>query len=114
TAILFWSVVLGSSSRRGVPRPIAVVVVFATGVQSSALGAVLLFATSPLYPVHAAGARLWERTLLEDQQLAGALMWGPPALLYLVTMGWLLVRWFAEMDERSTPDRPLIPAGDVA
>ncbi len=114
TAILFWSVVLGSSSRRGVPRPIAVVVVFATGVQSSALGAVLLFATNPLYPVHAAGARLWERALLEDQQLAGALMWGPPALLYLVTMGWLLVRWFSEMDESSASERALIPAGEIA
>jgi putative membrane protein len=95
TAYLFWWVAL----RRSTPRPIAGLLVFATGVQSSALGAVLLFASTPLYPEHTTG--------LEDQQLAGALMWGPPAVVYLVTLGWLLVRWFAEMD-RPSPDPVLV------
>ena len=108
-AVLFWSVVLSSGTRRGVPRPIAIVLVFASGVQSSALGAVLLFASSPLYDVHAEGARLWDVSLLSDQQLAGALMWSPPALLYIVVMGWLLVRWFDEMEPASSPDRLLAP-----
>lgn len=110
-AVLFWSVVLGSGPRRGpAARPIAALLVFASGLQSTALGAVLLFASTPLYPVHGAGARAWGTTPLEDQQLAGALMWGPPAFLYLVTMGWLLVRWFAEM-EPAAPDSVLIAAG---
>ncbi len=109
-ALLFWSVVLSSGTRRGVPRPIAIVLVFASGVQSSALGAVLLFASTPLYAVHAEGARVWDVSPLSDQQLAGALMWSPPALLYIVVMGWLLVRWFDEMEPASAPDRLLAPA----
>ena len=109
TAVLFWRVVLTSGVRRGVPRPVAIVLVFAFGVQSSALGAVLLFASTPLYSVHGAGARVWDVSPLSDQQLAGALMWSPPALLYIVVMGWLLVRWFAEMDDAS-PDPPLVTA----
>lgn len=108
-AVLFWSVVFASGTRRGRPRPVAIVLVFASGVQSSALGAVLLFASSPLYSVHAAGARVWDVSHLGDQQLAGALMWSPPALLYIVVMGWLLVRWFDEM-ETSAPDRLVAPA----
>lgn len=112
-ALLFWSVVLASGTRRGVPRPIAIVLVFASGVQSSALGAVLLFASSPLYDVHAEGARVWDVAPLSDQQLAGALMWSPPALLYIVVMGWLLVRWFDEMEPASAPDRLLAPAGEA-
>ncbi|MFP5316725.1 MAG: cytochrome c oxidase assembly protein [Acidimicrobiia bacterium] len=95
TGYLFWWFVL----RRRTARPVATLVVFANGVQSSALGAVLVFASTPLYPEHTAG--------LSDQQLAGALMWGPPAFLYLVTMGWLLVRWFGEM-ERLAPVLPLL------
>jgi len=95
TAYLFWWFVL----RRRTPRPVATLVVFATGVQSSALGAVLVFASAPLYPGRTAG--------LADQQLAGALMWGPPAFVYLVTMGWLLVRWFGEL-ERLAPIVPLL------
>jgi putative membrane protein len=110
-ALLFWSVVLSSGARRGVPRPIAIVLVFASGVQSSALGAVLLFASTPLYRVHAEGARVWDVSPLSDQQLAGALMWSPPALLYIVVMGWLLVRWFAEMDDAS-PEPLLVTAGE--
>lgn len=107
-AVLFWSVVFASGTRRGLPRPVAIVLVFASGVQSSALGAVLLFASTPLYDVHAEGARVWDVSHLGDQQLAGALMWSPPALLYIVIMGWLLVRWFDEM-ETSAPDRLLAP-----
>jgi len=109
-AVLFWSVVFASGTRRGLPRPVAIVLVFASGVQSTALGAVLLFASTPLYSVHAAGARVWDVSPLADQQLAGALMWSPPALLYIVVMGWLLVRWFAEMDD-APPDPPLVTAG---
>ena len=112
-ALLFWSVVLSSGTRRGVPRPIAIVLVFASGVQGSALGAVLLFASTPLCSVHAEGARVWDVSPLSDQQLAGALMWSPPALLYIVVMGWLLVRWFDEMEPASAPDRLLLPAGEA-
>ena len=111
-ALLFWSLVFASGTRRGVPRPVAIVLVFASGVQSSALGAVLLFASTPLYAVHEAGARVWDVSPLADQQLAGALMWSPPALLYIVVMGWLLVRWFAEMDD--APEPALVTAGERA
>lgn len=114
---LFWTVVFASGTRRGLPRPVAIVLVFASGVQGSALGAVLLFASTPLYNVHAEGARVWDVSPLADQQLAGALMWSPPALLYIVVMGWLLVRWFDEMESASAsasaPDRLLAPAGEA-
>lgn len=97
TALLFWGVVLASGARRGVGRPVALLLVFATGVQSAALGAILAFASRPLYPSHAS---------LADQQLAGALMWGPPAVLYIATMTWLLWSFFAEMEQ----DTPLVGA----
>ncbi|HEV3400261.1 MAG TPA: cytochrome c oxidase assembly protein, partial [Acidimicrobiales bacterium] len=109
--VLFWSVVLTSGARRGVARPVAALVVFANGVQGTALGAVLLFASAPLYPAHDAGAALWNRSPLADQQLAGALMWGPPALVYVVTVGWLLFRWFEEMEDPS-PDQLVLATGD--
>ena len=105
-AVLFWSVVFASGTRRGAPRPVAIVLVFASGVQGAALGAVLLFASTPLYPGHETGARVWDVSPLADQQLAGALMWSPPAFLYIVVMGWLLVRWFAEMDDASPDPAP--------
>jgi putative membrane protein len=100
-AVLFWTVVLGSghAGRPGVSRPAALLLVLASSVQSSALGAVLLLGSTALYPVHAAGARAWEVSLLGDQHVAGGLMWGPPTFLYVLVMGWLVVRWFAEMED---------------
>jgi len=112
-AVLFWSVVFASGTRRGLPRPVAIVLVFASGVQGSALGAVLLFASTPLYAMHGEGARVWAVSPLADQQLAGALMWAPPSLMYIVVMGWLLVRWFDEMEPASAPDRLLAPAEEA-
>ncbi len=112
-AALFWSAVFASGTRRGLPRPVAIVLVFASGVQGSALGAVLLFASTPLYAMHGEGARVWDVSPLADQQLAGALMWAPPSLMYIVVMGWLLVRWFDEMEPASAPDRLLAPAEEA-
>jgi putative membrane protein len=111
-SLLFWHVVLSSGTRRGVARPVAALLVFAAGVQGTALGAVLLFASTPLYPAHDAGAALWGRSPLADQQLAGSLMWGIPAVVYVVTVGWLLFRWFAEMDDEPSPDPLLVAAGE--
>jgi cytochrome c oxidase assembly factor CtaG len=107
-ALLFWTVVLasgarplrsGHAGRRGVSRPVAMLLVLASSVQSSALGLLLLLAPNALYPVHAPGARAWEVSLLGDQHVAGGLMWGPPTFLYVVVIGWLVVRWFAEMED---------------
>jgi putative membrane protein len=99
TASAVWAVALGRG-RRPVSTPVGVLLLFATSLQSSALGAVLTLARTPLYPIHDAGVRLWGLTLLEDQQLAGAMMWMPPGLIYLTVMAVLLTRWFSSLDAR--------------
>ncbi len=49
------------------------------------LGALLTLAPFPLYG----------RGSIEDQQLAGLLMWGPGGLFYLAGGAWIAQRWFA-------------------
>ena len=120
-ALLFWSVVLGSGAplrsahagRRGASRPAALLLVLESSVQSSALGLVLLLGSTALYPVHAAGARAWDVSLLGDQHVAGGLMWGPPTFLYVAVIGWLVVRWFTEMEDAPS-DPVLVRAGEAA
>jgi putative membrane protein len=107
TAALFWWLVIGAGRRRGpVDRPTALALTFATALAGSALGAVLTFAAAPLYPLQAARAAAAGVPPLEDQQLAGVLMWIPPGVVYLVTMVTLLYRWFAELDARSDGSVP--------
>ncbi len=100
SSALVWALALGRGPR-SLATPVAVMVLFATALQSGALGAVLALARTPLYPIHAPAAPLWGLTPLEDQQLAGVLMWVPPGLVYVTVMAGLLVRWFASLDIRA-------------
>jgi len=93
TAVLFWMVVLDGA----LDRFKRVGVVFATMLQSGALGALIAFASSPLYGWHRDASASPDR-VLADQQLAGAIMWVPPGVLYLVVMLVLLARALSAFD----------------
>jgi putative membrane protein len=97
-AFLFWSLVI-SSARRRVAYGATLMLVFTTALQSGGLGAILTFATSPLYPVHALGAAASGLTPLADQQLAGVVMWVPGGIVYFVTMAVLFARWLKLLEE---------------
>lgn len=101
TALLFWSVVVPTGVR---PRPgygPRILFVFANLLQSGALGAIILFSAEVLYPLHEVGAAAWGLTALEDQQLAGAIMWIPAGIVYFIAMAALFLRWMREMDRRT-------------
>lgn len=97
TALLFWALIIPIGRPR-MPYPARLGYVFVTGLQSGALGAILTFASVPLYSVHAAGANAWGLSALEDQQLAGVIMWIPAGVVYLATMALLFIRWMRSMD----------------
>ncbi len=100
TAILLWLLIIGWGRERRLGYGPAVLVVLATSLQSGALGAILTFAGTQLYPIHRAGAAAWGLTPLEDQQFAGAIMWIPQGLVYLAAMAVLLWLTFAEVEAR--------------
>lgn len=103
TALLFWALIV-PSRRPAMPYPARLGYVFVTALQSGGLGAILTFASTPLYSVHAAGVRRWGLSALQDQQLAGAIMWIPAGIVYLVTMSLLFIRWLRSMDADAEPD----------
>lgn len=92
TALLFWWVVMRPPRRRAA-YGLGVLFVFATAMHSGVLGALITFAGAPWYPTHAEGAALWGLTALDDQQLAGLLMWVPAGLVYVVAAGLLCAAW---------------------
>jgi putative membrane protein len=116
TAMLLWSAIIGRPPRPGAGYPSRLALVFVTGLQSGALGAILTFATTLAYPLQASGARTWGLRPLEDQQLAGAIMWIPAGVVYLGTLVVLFVRWLNDMDRRmeagGEPSRAIAYSGD--
>ena len=67
----------------------ALLALAATIGQMGLLGALIVFASRPLYPVHFASTAAWGLAPLTDQQLAGLLMWVPAMLPYLGAGVWI-------------------------
>jgi putative membrane protein len=84
SAWLLWRAILSPATHAGQ----ALVALAVTIGQMGLLGALIVFATVPLYPVHFASALAWGFTPLADQQLAGLLMWVPAMLPYLAVGLW--------------------------
>lgn len=103
TALLFWWVLFDGGGRRRLSDGAGILYLFTAALQSGALGALLTFARTPLYPIYTSSAAAWNLTVLEDQQLAGVIMWVPAGVVYLVAALILLGRWLAAMEQLPPP-----------
>ncbi len=93
TGVLFWDVVVDTRPSHHLSDGRGVLLVFAMGMQSVFLSALLTFAGSSWYGVYAQTTAPWGLDPLEDQQLAGVIMWIPAGLVYVGAGLALLVLW---------------------
>jgi putative membrane protein len=99
TACLFWwGIGHGRYGRLG--SGAAVIYVFATALHSGALGALLTFSNRLWYPIYASTTTAWGLTPLEDQQLAGLVMWIPSSVVFLAVGLGFLASWIRESERR--------------
>jgi cytochrome c oxidase assembly factor CtaG len=90
TAVLFWWSVLWRSD-----RGVAAWHLFLTMLHSSILGALMALAPHVLYVAQTRTAEAWGLTSLEDQQLAGMVMWIPAGTIYAGAALALLTLWIS-------------------
>lgn len=95
TAMGFWAAVRSASAPSGVAA-----LLFST-VQMGLLGALITFAGAPLYAPHYFTTMPWGYSPLEDQQLAGLIMWAPSAALYLAAALLVAGRWLTREDREA-------------
>lgn len=76
--------------------------IFSTMVHTGMLGALITFAPKPLYSVYDSADLSW-LTPLDDQQLAGLLMWVPASFCYLGAALLVVERFLASGRSGSTP-----------
>jgi cytochrome c oxidase assembly factor CtaG len=98
-ALFWWSLVRGRYGRLGYGA--AVLYLFATALHSSVLGALIAFSPDVWYPVYASTSRAWGLTPLEDQQLAGFLMWVPAGLVFVIGGLAFFAAWLRESGRRT-------------
>jgi putative membrane protein len=111
TATLFWwALIHGRYGRLG--YGIGVLYVFLTGLHATALGALMTVAPRPWYALYRARGPAAGVDPLEDQQLAGLLMWVPFGIVFLVVGLALFAAWLGEAERRTalrTPRAPGVP-----
>jgi putative membrane protein len=97
-ALFWWGMIHGRYGRMA--YGVSVLYVFLTAVHSSVLGALMTIAPGVLYPTYAAAGASWHIDALEDQQLAGLLMWVPSGLVFIVLGLALFAAWLGESEKR--------------
>lgn len=93
TAALFWWVVIQPVGRRKLGYGPAVLLVVVAGLAGGILGALLTFSSVTWYPDYQPALTGWDLTALQDQQLAGLIMWIPGGLIYLAAALGLAACW---------------------
>lgn len=88
TALWFWRAILAARGQ----MPAAMVTIAAAIGQMGLLGALLTFAPRALYPHHFTAPVAYGLSPLQDQQLAGLIMWVPAMLPYGLVAGWIARR----------------------
>jgi cytochrome c oxidase assembly factor CtaG/ferredoxin len=93
TGLLFWwPVIQPWPSRAQWPRWSMIPYLFLADFQNTALSAYLIFCDRVVYPTYAAAPRLPGMSALEDQAAAGAIMWVPGSLVFLIAVGVISVQ----------------------
>jgi cytochrome c oxidase assembly factor CtaG len=93
TGLLFWwPVVQPWPSRMRWPRWTMIPYLLLADIQNTALSAFMIFSERVLYPTYAVMPRLWGISVLDDQAAAGAIMWVPGSVLFLVPVAVLAIR----------------------
>jgi cytochrome c oxidase assembly factor CtaG len=95
TAIVFWWAVLWKSDYGAAAWSL-----FLTMIHTSILGALMALAPHVLYVAQTRTSMAWGLTPLEDQQLAGIIMWVPAGTIYAAAAMTMLALWIRGSSER--------------
>jgi cytochrome c oxidase assembly factor CtaG len=108
TAMLFWWPVVGRDpSPWRLPYPARIGYLFLQMPLMSLLGVVILFSGMVIYPHYLTTGRPWAPTPLEDQQLAGALMWGVGDAVFILAIFIVIAAWMRH-EEAATRRREAV------
>ncbi len=99
-ALLFWWVLPLHGREHRLSYGAGILYLFTTALHSSLLGVLLTFSNSVWYVDYVSSAPAWGLTPLEDQQLAGLVMWIPSGILYLAAVLVLMAGWFHAMEQQ--------------
>src|SRR5215813_6306651 len=110
TGVLFWwPVIRPWPSRAQWPRWAMIPYLFLADFQNTALSAFLIFSDRVVYPTYARVPRLPGMSALEDQAAAGAIMWVPGSLVFLIAVGVITTKMLSSRHRAVRPSSLQLP-----
>jgi len=106
-AMLYWWHAIGAAPRihKRLPNWGRMAFLLATIPPNMIAGVVIAFAAAPIYTYYESIPRLWGFSVLQDQQLGGAIMWIPGSMMFLVATLIVLALELNRLDDGSSrPD----------
>lgn len=100
TALLFWWAMANAPAGRA-GYGLSALCLFVTSMIGGVLGALMSVSASPWYRAYAAlGLTPEGLSPVEDQQLAGLIMWIPGGTVHLAAAAWFLFKWLQASEAR--------------
>jgi putative membrane protein len=104
---LFWRVLLDPLSRLRMNVGAGVLYLFLTSLHATFLGVFMALSPRVWYGDYVPRTSVWKLTPLEDQQLAGLIMWMPACMLYALVAAVMFAVWV----QRGDRDAGLVVVG---
>jgi putative membrane protein len=96
TAALFWRVLLDPVSRLRLGRGVSILYLFTTSLHATVLGVFMALAPRVWYTEYVGRTESWSLSPLQDQQLAGLIMWMPACMVYAAIAAVVFALWLEE------------------
>ncbi|MGV3485407.1 MAG: cytochrome c oxidase assembly protein, partial [Planctomycetaceae bacterium] len=97
-ACLFWRIAIDAREVPTLNPGLSVLYLFTTSLHATVLGVLMALSPKVWYPVYIGRTERWGLTALEDQQLAGLIMWMPACMVYALAAAALLGNWLSQME----------------
>jgi putative membrane protein len=94
--IAWWPLV---GSLEALPRPhpsVQMLYLFAQSIPMGFLGAIITFASEPIYTFYARGTGVWGISVLTDQQIGGLIMKSASGIVLIAVLAIIFFKWFSD------------------
>jgi putative membrane protein len=105
---MWWPVVEPVPELSRMITPMRMVYLFAISVPMSLVSALITLSDAVLYPWYGDATRVFNLTVIEDQQLGGLIMWVPGALIFWAVISVLFYRWAKAENREEEEARELL------
>jgi cytochrome c oxidase assembly factor CtaG len=102
SALLFWSVALSSKGQEWLSHGARGLYVMTAAVATDLPGVIMVFSPRAICSMPGENAAVWGLTPLQDQQIAGMLMWVPANLVFFGIATWLFALWISDTPKNSS------------